>query len=374
MKSNLASVTPARPPSQRDNAANFFVFKDALYYPFIDVQDEAFLRTAVLYWDTLSTIVPDDFHGHRTTGVAKDLVAAKFLREEVVAPGMSEISTTADECEAFLDSPEGRALVDSTLNRPTKNEPASDWHPEAIHHQKLLHSLTDRLRRQGLIMGQQGEWMRVPGWFARYYMTVLATTISRIKGQSPLTDDALMEPVANLAMRGGSLHNSPGKISEGLLATMVLRTVQVSESTSIKKLLDFKSKYQHELGELRSALRELVKPIDGDVNVTLLQKHLSTIHTDQVLPAIDQLRGRLKDNRISCGYNNLKASTLASASPSILGTAMALGGSSPYALVAGIGVSILMSLGNFKLQRRELLRASPYSYVVLAEKTLAHRR
>ena len=132
-----------------------------------------------------------------------------------------------------------------------------------------------------------------------------------------------MEPVANLAMRGGSLQNSPGKISEGLLATMVLRTVQVSESTSIKKLLNFKSRYQSELGQLRTALRELVKPINGDVNLTLLQKHLSAIHTDQVLPAIDQLQGRLKDNRISCGYNNLKASTLASASPSILGTAIA---------------------------------------------------
>ena len=100
-KLQSAPATPARSPSQRDSAADFFVFKDALYYPFIDVHDEAFLRTAVLYWDTLSTIVPDDYHGHRTTGVAKDLVAAKFLREEVVAPGMSELARQRTNARHF---------------------------------------------------------------------------------------------------------------------------------------------------------------------------------------------------------------------------------------------------------------------------------
>lgn len=35
------------------------LFENALYYPTIDIKDEAWLKSAVLLWDTISTIVPD---------------------------------------------------------------------------------------------------------------------------------------------------------------------------------------------------------------------------------------------------------------------------------------------------------------------------
>ena len=31
----------------------------ALYYPFIDIQNEKWLKTALLYWDEIRTIVPE---------------------------------------------------------------------------------------------------------------------------------------------------------------------------------------------------------------------------------------------------------------------------------------------------------------------------
>jgi len=35
------------------------LFENALYYPTIDIKDEAWLKSAVLLWDTISTIVPE---------------------------------------------------------------------------------------------------------------------------------------------------------------------------------------------------------------------------------------------------------------------------------------------------------------------------
>jgi hypothetical protein len=205
-------------------------------------------------------------------------------------------------------------------------------------------------------------------------MTILATNIARSRGLSLLTDDVVAEPLANRAVRGDLPRQTPGSLAEGLLATMVLRTLHVSPSTPLKKLRAFKEDHQRELGEFKNALRELVKPIKGKTDLELLQKHLATVHKNQVAPKIGALQERLSDNRIACGYNNLKVSTLVSASPTALGVGMAAVGLGPFALVAGIGVSILLSLSNYELQKRELLRESPFSYVVLAEKKFSPRR
>ncbi|UCZ56412.1 hypothetical protein LGV61_11870 [Desulfurispirillum indicum] len=42
-------------------------FTKSLYYPWIDIPDEAWLKTAGLYWDKIQTIVPSSIE-HRTKG------------------------------------------------------------------------------------------------------------------------------------------------------------------------------------------------------------------------------------------------------------------------------------------------------------------
>jgi hypothetical protein len=36
-------------------------FTKALYYPWIDIKDEGWLKNAMLYWDKIHTIVPRSF-------------------------------------------------------------------------------------------------------------------------------------------------------------------------------------------------------------------------------------------------------------------------------------------------------------------------
>ena len=362
-------TTPIAGSQKSEGKHDQLIFKDGLYYPFIDIQDEALLKTAALYWDSVSTIVPDMYDGHRHSEASRILTSEGFLKAEIVAPGMWQIEETADECLTYLDSAEGRTLLEARERRPRPLPDEIMWHPEAIHHRKLAERLLPELARRGLRFEDRGHWARVPGWFARFYMTLLATRIARQVGCSLLTDDLAAEPLANRAVRGDASQEVPRDLAEGLLATLVLRTIHVNEGVSIQKLLQFKSKHANELGRLRTALRELVNPIKGDTDLALLRKHLDTVHTDRVLPAIEEIRGRLKDNRISCGYNNLKASTLLSASPSAIGAVLSTLGLAPFGLVGGVGISLLLSLGNYQLQRSDLLRNSPYSYVIRAEES-----
>lgn len=366
-----AMAPPITQPA-KDQDGNTFLFKDGLYYPFIDVQDEGWLKSAVLYWDTLSTIVPEHYSSHRQSETAAVLADANVLRAEHVAPGMRELDETAEECVTFLDSPEGMYFLQSSQRRGLTPRHQS-WHPEAIHHGKIMHMVIDELRHRGLPIDSHGNWYRVPGWFARYYMTILASRLARMRGHALLTDDPAVEPLANSSMRGAAVDRAPAEIAEGLLASFVLRTVHIAKETSVEKVLGFRDKHRDELGRLKTALRGLVDPIKGKPDIVLLRKHLETIYTDQVLPAINDVRGRLRDNRIACGYNNLKASTLLSASPTALGAALATAGLGPFALLGGVGISLALSVGNYQLQRRELLRSSPYSYVLLAEKKMGKR-
>ena len=36
-------------------------FTKALYYPWIDIKDESWLKTTILYWNHIQTIVPESF-------------------------------------------------------------------------------------------------------------------------------------------------------------------------------------------------------------------------------------------------------------------------------------------------------------------------
>jgi hypothetical protein len=350
---------------------DFLAFKEGLYYPFIDISNEGWLKSALLYWDSLTTIVPEGFRSHRENPTSRELAAASFLNPEFVAPGMPELEQAADDSIAFLDSAEGLSLV-ATSRRPHSRDPDVEWHPEAIHSRKLLDRVVNDLRSRGLEIAPHGDWLRVPGWFARYYMTVLATRLARSRGQSIVTDDPAVEPLANRAVRGDS-EKVPAAIAQGLLATMVLQTVHVNESTPVSKLLEFRDKHSRELGAFRTSIRELLKPLNGEIDLIPLQKHLATVFTDQINPSLDAIRGRLNDNRIACGYNNLQASTLFSAGATALSTALGTLALGPFGLFAGVGVSILLSLGNYQIQRRDILRGSPYSYVLQAEQHFGKR-
>lgn len=369
----VRDITITAPANHTSEDTNFYVFKDGLYYPFIDISDEAWLKTAALYWDSLTTIVPEGFHSYRDTDTSRAFSEAGFLNAEFVDPSMGELDKVADDCMAFLDSPEGLALV-ASASGPRRLDVGEQWHPEAIHHNKLVQRVLDELRRRGLQFDRDGHWVRLPGWFARYYMTLLASRLSRGTGRSMLTNDTFAEPLANRIVRGDATRHVPADVAQGILSTLVLQTIHIGADTPPKKLLQFKEKHADELGMLRSALRELVKPITGEADVFLLRKHLDAVYSDRLLPSINQLREKLDDNRISCGYNNLRASTLLSASPTALGAALSTTSLGPFGLIGGIGISLLLSIGNYRMQKREILRSSPYSYVVLAEQQLGMKK
>ena len=75
-------------------------FTDALYYPDIDIADEQWLRTALLYWNAVHTIVPISVKEPYSTETAKILRSEGFLIPRFVGGSRQEIvDLTSDVVE-----------------------------------------------------------------------------------------------------------------------------------------------------------------------------------------------------------------------------------------------------------------------------------
>lgn len=369
--------TPVSP--QRHDEERTLRFSRALFYPYIEINDEAWLKTQCLYWDSISTIVPAGLKCY-TTPTARYLHEANILRPFRVRADMSDVYEAGNEAMHYLETKEGAAVLRSgsertasvkirRLARMAANETGR------IHGGKMAPPVVERVLKVAGGKWPRAQFLRVPRTFADYYMTLLASCIGRNHGYSILThlpNRGSLATRSMLGVRPDSTDQSrvPAQVAEGLLAYTILRTVAVGPRTSVKKLVKFREQHAAALGRFRAATRELVESLSGDLAPEALQTHIETLYSDNVLPALDELTGRLRDNRIACGYNNLKLSTLASASPTVLGTILTGTAAGPFALAAGAGLSVVLSIANYRVQRRDLLRSSPFSYVASAQAQL----
>ena len=61
-------------------------FSNALYYPDIDIQNMDWLKTSILFWDSISTIVPESLENPYKQRDTQYLSDIGFLRPLIVHP------------------------------------------------------------------------------------------------------------------------------------------------------------------------------------------------------------------------------------------------------------------------------------------------
>ncbi|KGF73878.1 hypothetical protein DO97_05815 [Neosynechococcus sphagnicola sy1] len=86
-------------------------FTTALYYPWIDVRDESWLKNALLYWENIRTIVPESIDAPYTTRTAKEAYEAELLQPLYVESRMQVIDELTDDVLKYLESPEGAEVL-----------------------------------------------------------------------------------------------------------------------------------------------------------------------------------------------------------------------------------------------------------------------
>jgi hypothetical protein len=116
------------------------------------------------------------------------------------------------------------------------------------------------------------------------------------------------------------------------------------------------------LGHFRGTARRLLAGVSGTVDE--LRAHVETVYAEEVLPALEQLRTRMDENRWGLWRGIIKATGLTTLSSVLPFAALDV----PWqAQVAGATVGVGTSTVSYKRSRQRLLGESPYSYLLQAE-------
>lgn len=374
---------------------------EALFYPWIDITDESWLKTSLLYWDSIRTIVPESIETPYSTETGRALREANFLVPLRVYPAMEEIKTLTEDTLSFLDSPEGTELLlagGTGSRHPVHVDKLPQLLPNFvdIHPEKLPYKVRQMVRRFFSADDQKSDWLRVNDGFANFYMTLLASRLAERVGARLLTSLPAADQVAQAArfdaqMDGlnplggpysrrswresqafGRRVTMPKHLAPGLLASLIIERVGINPDTSIDRLIKFREQHRDELALFRAKVDELASSVNTDLPVEALLKQIDEIHAHKVAPAISNLKMALKGRRIQwMSEGLLKVAFLSTGATAMLVVA---GLAAPIALLAGAGVSLAVSGIRYNVDKEELLRANPFAYMLSVERSVGLQR
>ncbi|HHT9153377.1 MAG TPA: hypothetical protein ACFYEM_07605, partial [Candidatus Hypogeohydataceae bacterium YC40] len=139
-------------------------FTWALYYPWIDIKDEGWLKSAMLYWEKIQTIVPASIEQPYSARTANEFYDEGLLVPFRVKPGMQEVEELTDDVLDYLNSTEGlEVLMGKEISKHTyiypEKLPQEIRELVTIHPEKLPYEIQHRIQTD--ISSREGDWINV---------------------------------------------------------------------------------------------------------------------------------------------------------------------------------------------------------------------
>lgn len=348
----------------------------ALYYPTIDIRDEEWLKTAFLFWDGISTIVPKSLEGRAYNNYSTQYLEGEgYLQPVTVNPDSEVVRKLVERVKRYADTDEGKACLNQPVPNDVQNNPYMDERSQFyLHHEKLPFEI------QQLIADKLGEdgWARVSDNFANYYMTLLANAIANKKFMTLLTSAT---PLANLTARctedaAKRLFTIPSDKGEAvncqaMLVKMIIDSIQINPLTSFDDLKLFKRHHADELDNFRGGLDEISGlNLPEGIDYNGMVHAVKDIYDRKVLLPYKDLKAALSGSRISF-LENVSSLAFTGITTTYLETIVEL--TAPQQLLAGTGIYVAVQGIKVYRNRRALKRASKMSYLLSIDRELRLR-
>jgi hypothetical protein len=367
----------------------------SVYYPWIEVRDLGWLRTASLYWDSIHTIVPESLPSPYEHADCRLLEEEGVLRPYFVASDLPVVEEIAEDFLTYLESDEAKAILYGARGglsyiHPKKLSPAVR-ELARIHPDKLPYEIHHLLRRSMDVHRGQDGWFQMDEPLANYYMTLLAARISNTINASVVTDENSADGLNLVVKAGATLPNPtmfhpdarrwarrghryadvPHELAEGALATLALEGIQIDPAVPVGDLLRFRRDNAAELGRFRSAIAKLASEIAEDLPLDAMRQKVWDIYSNELQPSLADLKGALDGRRLGwVAQALLKTSFLSAGSTSLLVTA---GLAVPHALLVGAGISLVATGVLYNVEKTQDIRSNPYSFLLRAKRAFGVR-
>ena len=368
------------------------MFESALYYPTIDIHNERWLKSAVLFWDRIETIVPEsEDHPYRRRST-RILQEEGFLFPRIVNPFSDEVRGIEEDVIQFMDTPEGKksfikpwgVSAVSMANRRYLTEEERAYNDDRrrayltdkmsgiyrdfyIHVEKLPMMLRERLaghvNEDGYVWASRG--------FMSFYMTLLANRICQNNRLALLTDRVNQNNLSNKILIEGlapaGLRAREQKMKRGVMYQIIMDDIKIPPNTRMETIVQYKKDRRHELALFRAEMDRLTAfEIEG-MNAKDIEHEIWSIYTKQVKPAMDGIKATLKDSGINW-WSGLGACVFTGLLPAVLG----FGADLKTNIAIGTSQCLGLALTTVPYVRKRMeVSGSPYSYFVKLDRQLS---
>ena len=359
-------------------------FSNALYYPTIDIRNINWLKTAILFWDSISTIVPETIsHPYRQYDT-QYLADIGFLRPLYVNSHDKSVIGIEQEILDLLYWPEFEQIICSPeipRDEGIWNDKMSkvvQYHLEEliydhIYRDKISHRIQHEIEHISRHLSDQ-KIFYMKKEFTSIYMITLANRLCEDHSLGMITDDMPCFNIGNtvryghqtmtqLKNRFSNRHSKHYQFEQGILLNFIINGLSISPDTPFSDIIEFKEHHKDELGRFRTQLTKLTQNINTEKSIEIVQQEISDLYNNEFMPAYNSFKAALTSSRIKWFTETfLKISLLSVSTTGVPMTLLQM--PVEQALFAGMGVSVIASVLSYREDKKSFLRENPYSYLL----------
>jgi hypothetical protein len=342
----------------------------ALYYPYIHVRSEHWLKLALLYWESIRRIVPRDFRPEHDQEYGNTVAVAEGLVENTSPE--KDLASAADRFRTTVlaqlrqERELGATPIAAKLREASDTPgPRLDYE---MHPEKLAPTLITELRDLELAADTTGPDLVMRRDVAIAYMLCLAQVMSDRLQAEPVTHDPTIAQLASaFSFQPDETQGIPA------LVTLDLPFPNADALATIPwpKLLKFRTDHEQQRLEFRSTITEVIAKIPRDADPEAIEDTLKTERK--------RLKHALREHEQA--MDRLVTSTAASSFQIGIPTLFVKGleaTTMPKESVLALTATAVVMMGvgwwaRYQGERAKLL-ASPYQYLLSAKRLVRPSR
>lgn len=339
-----------------------------LYFPHIEVREQGWIRSYILFWDEIRTIVPNAVKKPYRLPELEVLHDEGLLVAERLNSFPSEVEAASNIMLEHWDTIERSFEFSNAHINIAKDH--DDYH--LMHPEKMTNELVNKFRShlqenvpdvgKSFTYRDTAEWEVTDPRMATAYMAILANEISESSVADPVTNYPFLR-VPNPVLSAQSKSNDEN--FEIRLLEIIMENIIIDPEINIRRIVAFKKENQALFNDFRKELSRLRSCIEVGSNRSDLKK----IFDRKIKPKVDTLKSSLTRNHLPwIGGGCIAFPAIPDSAAAV---AELFGTSGNLALAATFGlVATGVIIGAYQSSRNEL-RGEPMSYLASIDKRFA---
>ncbi|TSJ43411.1 hypothetical protein FO440_04245 [Mucilaginibacter corticis] len=332
-----------------------------LYYPTIDIPTDNWLCSALLYTDTVSSIVPyERINDTRFTDTLKFLIDEKQYKPVFIKQLLSQYTEEFQEFERFFIDTTNSIEFERRMVRPSY---ISDQRYYELYNQKLTYNIQQHLKDKGFITKQTNGAIVTDEIVGTFYMGILAQYVAKT------TKDALVIPSTDKKTYEDIAFQSTGQKIPAMNFILSNCLPVPVPGTSLKEIIKFKKAHRNDLIEFRKLLtvtQDKLKKSESQQDALQYQIELKE-HIEKELNTLNALYHRNKIKTFLSSFESL----LKLETPKLFQSLSLIGAvTTPIKPIAGLivgSIGVSASVLSVYQEKKDEINKSECSYLFKAQ-------